>query len=81
MLEVNMSEALEARLHELAHEAGQSAHDFALTAIKRYMEDYEDTLEAMAAREEGGPTYSMEEVMRELGLDNRVQEKSPETAA
>ena len=81
MLEVRMSEALEARLHELAHGAGQSVQDFALTAIKNYMEDYEDTLEAMAAVAEGGPTYSLEEVMREIELDSRVQQKSPETAA
>lgn len=81
MVEINMSEALEVRLHELAHEAGQTAQEFALIAIKHYMEDYEDTLEAMAAMAEGGPTYSLEEVRRELELDSRVQEKSPETAA
>ncbi len=81
MLEIKMSEALEARLHELAREAGQSTEAFALTAIKGYMEDYEDTLEAEAAIAEGGPTYSLEEVMREIELDSRVQKKSPETAA
>ncbi len=81
MLEIRMSEALEVRLHELAEQAGQSAEAFALTAIKGYMEDYEDTLEAEAAMAEDGPTYSMEEVMRELELDRRVQERSPETAA
>ncbi len=81
MLEIRMSEALEARLHELAREAGQSAETFALKAIKGYMEDYEDILDAEAAMAEDGPTYSTEEVRRELGLDSRVQEKHPETAA
>ena len=81
MLEIRMSEALEHRLHELANGAGQSANDFALAAIKQYMEDYEDVLEATAAMVEDGPTYSTEEVRRELGLDTRVQEKRPETAA
>lgn len=74
MLEIRMSEALEHRLHELASEAGQNAHDFALTAIKQFMEDREDYLDAVAAvkemEENGGKTYTLEEVSRELGLDD-----------
>ena len=81
MFEIRMKPELEALLHELAGEAGLSAHDFALNAIKHAMEDFEDTRDAMAAIAEGGPTYSLEEVMRELGLENCVSEKSPETAA
>ncbi len=74
MLRVEMSSALEQRLHELAAEAGQSADEFALTAIKQFMEDREDYLEAVEAvkemEENGGKTYSLEEVSRELGLDD-----------
>ncbi len=80
-MEIRMSAELEQVLHELAGKAGQSAHDFALRAIKDAMENYEDILEATAAMEEDGPTYSTEEVRRELGLDTRIQEKRPETAA
>ncbi len=81
MFEIKMKPELEALLHELADEAGVSAHDFALNAIKNAMEDFEDTRDAMASEAEGGRTYSLEEVMRKLELEDRISEKSPETAA
>ncbi len=74
MLEVNLNKALEQRLHELAQQSGQTPDEFMTAAVKTYMEDREDYLEAVQAikeREAGdGRTYSTEEVRRELGLDS-----------
>lgn len=73
MLEVNLNKALERRLHELAQELGQTTEEFPTIAVKTYMEDRKDHLEAVEAlkeRESGnGRTYTTEEVRRELGLD------------
>ena len=83
MLARRRSEALEMWLRELAHDvgAGQSAEALALTALKRYMENCEDVLEATAAMEDDGFTSSSEERRREFGLNKRVEEKRPQTAA
>ncbi len=73
MLELKLSDSLEVRLREMASEAGQSPNEFAVQALKSYMENREDYLEAVDAlaedKKSGSRTYSTDEVRRELGLD------------
>jgi len=70
----------EAHLRMLCEEMGRSVDDFVSEAVLTFMEDYEDGRDAMAARAEGGPTYTQEEMEREFGLDNRVFERKQKTA-
>jgi RHH-type rel operon transcriptional repressor/antitoxin RelB len=68
---VRISRSLNDRLDALAAKTGRRKTYFASKAIERYLEDQEDYMFAVAAYEEskGKKTYSLEEVMKELGLD------------
>ncbi len=58
----------------MAQELGQTTEEFLTIAVKTYMEDREDYLEAVEALKErdagDGRTYTTEEVRHELGLDS-----------
>ena len=70
----------EAHLRTLCREMGRSVDDFVNEAVLTFMEDYEDGRDALAARTEGGPIYTQEEMERVFGLDNRVLEREQKTA-
>jgi predicted DNA-binding protein len=79
-MEINFRADREAHLRTLCEEMGRSVDDFVNEAILTFMEDYEDGRDAQAALAEGGPTYTLEEVERHLGLDSSDHADSRKTA-
>jgi RHH-type rel operon transcriptional repressor/antitoxin RelB len=71
-LAVRLPKELADELDELARETGRSKSYYARQAIVEFLEDRADYLQAMAVleREKGQPNLSLEQVKRELGLDN-----------
>lgn len=62
------------RLKSVADEMGQTPSDFIFAAIQEHLEDMEDVIRAEAILKEVKAgrmkTYTLEEVERELGLDD-----------
>jgi RHH-type transcriptional regulator, rel operon repressor / antitoxin RelB len=71
-LAVRLPEELAAELEQLARETGRSKSYDARQAIIEFLEDRADYLRAIAIleRERGQPDLTLEEVKRELGLDD-----------
>jgi RHH-type rel operon transcriptional repressor/antitoxin RelB len=71
-LAVRLPKELADALDELARETGRSKSYYARQAIVEFLEDRADYLHAMAVleREKGQPNLSLEQVKRELGLDD-----------
>lgn len=71
-LAVRLPSDLAAELDELARETGRSKSYYARQAIVEFLEDRADYLRAMAVleREKGQPNLTLEQVKRELGLDD-----------
>jgi|SRR5271170_6077890 len=80
MLEIDMKPELEEILEFYAKKDGVSKGELALRAIAEYLEDREDYDIAEEASRDIGPTYSLEEVIREYGLEDKVRSKSEEAA-
>jgi RHH-type transcriptional regulator, rel operon repressor / antitoxin RelB len=70
MLGVRLEPELEARLESLAKATGRSKSFYAKEAIRQYIEDREDSLLADKVLRRNEPVFTLEEVKRELGLDN-----------
>ncbi len=68
MLGIRLEPALEKRLERLAKRTGRSKSYYAREAIRRFLEDREDYLLAMAVLERHEPTISLEKLERRLGL-------------
>lgn len=62
------------RLKAVAEQTGQTTSDFIFMAIQEHLEDMEDVIRAEAILKEVQAgrmkTYTLEEVERELGLDD-----------
>jgi RHH-type transcriptional regulator, rel operon repressor / antitoxin RelB len=71
-LAVRLPRELAAELEQLARETGRSKSYYARQAIIEFLEDRADYLRAVATleRERGQPNLTLEEVKRELGLDD-----------
>jgi RHH-type transcriptional regulator, rel operon repressor / antitoxin RelB len=71
-LAVRLPQEVAAELEQLAEETGRSKSYYARQAIIEFLEDRADYLRAVAVleRERGQPNLSLEEVRRELGLDD-----------
>jgi RHH-type rel operon transcriptional repressor/antitoxin RelB len=71
-LAVRLPQELAAELEQLARETGRSKSYYARQAIIEFLEDRADYLRAVAVleRERGQPSLTLEEVKRELGLDD-----------
>jgi RHH-type rel operon transcriptional repressor/antitoxin RelB len=71
-LAVRLPQELAAELEQLARETGRSKSYYARQAIIEFLEDRSDYLRAAAVleRERGQPNLSLEQVKRELGLDD-----------
>lgn len=71
-LAVRLPQELAAELEQLARETGRSKSYYARQAIIEFLEDRADYLRAVAIleRERGQPNLTLEEVKRELGLDD-----------
>jgi RHH-type rel operon transcriptional repressor/antitoxin RelB len=70
MLGVRLEPELEARLDSLAKATGRSKSFYAKEAIRQYIEDCEDSLLADKILRRNEPIFTLEEVKRELGLDD-----------
>lgn len=72
MLEIPLTPELERHLAALAERVGEAPPEIAHKALLRYMEDLEDYLLAVEAMTDFDPkdTLSLEEVKRELGMDD-----------
>jgi RHH-type rel operon transcriptional repressor/antitoxin RelB len=71
-LALRLPEDVAAELDQLAEETGRSKSYYARRAIIEFLEDRADYLRAVATleRERGQPNLTLEEVKRELGLDD-----------
>ncbi len=71
-LAVRLPHELAAELEQLARETGRSKSYYARQAIIEFLDDRADYLRANAIleRERGQPNLTLEEVKRELGLDD-----------
>ncbi len=70
MLGVRLEPEMEKRLERLAKKTGRTKSYYAKEAIRQYIEDREDSLLADEILNKNEPTFTLEEVRRELGLDN-----------
>jgi len=70
MLGVRLEPELEARLEALAKATGRSKSFYAKEAIRQYIEDREDALLADRILSRNEPVFTLEEVKRELGLED-----------
>lgn len=70
MLGVRLEPELEARLDSLAKATGRSKSFYAKEAIRQYITDREDSLLADKVLDRNEPVFTLEEVKRELGLDD-----------
>lgn len=71
---IRISRELDERLDELAARTGRRKSYYASKAIATYLEDLEDYYLGLQRLEEsrGQRTYTLAEVERRLGLDNRI---------
>ena len=69
---VRIPARLDARLSALSERTGRPKAYYARKALERYLDDTEDYLLAVSALEEPGRNLSLEEVVRDLGLEDRV---------
>ena len=71
-LALRLPDDVAAELDQLAEETGRSKSYYARQAIIEFLEDRADYLRAVATleRERGQPNLTLEEVKRELGLDD-----------
>ena len=73
MLALRLPKEIETRLDNLAKRTGRTKSYYAREAILEHLEDIEDVYLAeqeLEAIRRGAPTYSFEEVEKELGLDS-----------
>ncbi len=70
MLGVRLEPELEQRLERLAKKTGRTKSFYAQEAIRQYVEDREDYLLAEEVLRRNEPTFTLEQVRRELGLDD-----------
>ena len=70
MLAIRLPKDIEKRLEELAKKTNRTKTYYAREAILEYLDDLEDYYLAVARLEENLPSIPLEEVERQLGLDD-----------
>lgn len=70
MLSVRLSEDMERRLDNLAKKSHRTKTYYAKKAIEEFIEDREDYLLAVSILEKNNPTITLEQLEKELGLEN-----------
>jgi RHH-type rel operon transcriptional repressor/antitoxin RelB len=70
MLSLRLSNDVESRLNQLAERTGRTKTFYAKEAILKYLDDMEDTYIAINRLEKPSKRISLEEVEKELGLDD-----------
>lgn len=68
MLTVRLDPETDARLSELASEAGMSKSHYVREALNAYLQDWADYLLALAEIKKGETTAPLGKVRRELGI-------------
>ena len=68
MLGVRLEPEMEKRLERLAKKTGRTKSYYAKEAIRHYIEDREDSLLADEILQRNEPTFTLEEVRREMIL-------------
>jgi RHH-type rel operon transcriptional repressor/antitoxin RelB len=69
-LEVELPKKREDELVEMSRSNGSGLNEIAREALLNYLEDREDYRLAHERASKGGPRFSLEEVRRELGLED-----------
>jgi RHH-type rel operon transcriptional repressor/antitoxin RelB len=69
---VRLSPKLEGRLDRLAKRTRRPKAYYAQKAIAEFLDEQEDYLIAIARLEDNLPTIPLEEVIRQLGLDDSI---------
>ncbi len=70
MLSLRLSNDLESRLTELAETTGRTKSFYAKEAIIKYLDEMEDTYIALDRLEKPSKRISLDDVEKELGLDD-----------
>jgi RHH-type rel operon transcriptional repressor/antitoxin RelB len=70
MLAIRLPKDIEKRLEELAKKTNRTKTYYAREAILEYLDDLEDYYLAVARIEENLPSIPIEEVERQLGLED-----------
>ncbi len=70
MLAVRLPEQLEHRLTNLADQTGRTKTYYVKKAVEEFLEDREDYLLAISVLEQKNPSVPLDEVIKELGLDD-----------
>ena len=70
MLSLRLSNDVETRLNQLAETTGRTKSFYAKEAIIKYLDDMEDTYVAINRLEKPSKRISLEDVEKELGLDD-----------
>ena len=70
MLSLRLSNDVESRLNQLAETTGRTKTFYAKEAILKYLDDMEDTYIAINRLETPSKRISLEDVEKELGLDD-----------
>jgi len=68
-MQIHFDPQLEAQLKALAMQTGKSEDFYVLQAVKNYLEDVEDIVKAKQVLAQNNPTWTQDEVERELGFD------------
>ena len=79
-LELVVSEELKQRLQAVATRLGKTTQQFAEEALNTFIEDYEDGLAAQESIAANESTISLQQMRKELGLDDRDFRYSKKTA-
>lgn len=74
MLAVRLPKELEDRLEKVSSETNRPKSYYMREALEKYLEDREDHLLALARLEEGNPRISYEQMRKELGLDDELED-------
>lgn len=70
MASINFSPELEAKLAQLAAQSGRSVEELIREAVADYVEEQEDGERALEILRRNEPTIPLDEVKRNLGLDD-----------
>jgi RHH-type rel operon transcriptional repressor/antitoxin RelB len=70
MISVRLPESVERRLASLAEKTGRSKSYYVRLAIEEFLEDREDYLLAVSVLEKNNPRVPLEDLVRDLGLDD-----------
>jgi len=70
LLAVRVPEELESRLGNLAEKTGRSKSFYIRKALEQFIEDQEDYLLAVSVLKENNKSFSLEEVKKNLGLED-----------